>query len=97
MRYHIFISSKQQIICILSFRKLQLCDEDNYAIIHTLFILFHSYLIRPYLACDTTTINTSTTILGHHVSMPLCIAPTERQHFIHPQAEHITATGEFLN
>ncbi|XP_067949725.1 2-Hydroxyacid oxidase 1-like [Watersipora subatra] len=58
---------------------------------------FHNYLIRPYIGCDTTNINMSTTMLGHPLSIPICIAPMERQQYINPKAERITAAAAKKN
>ncbi|XP_067948684.1 2-Hydroxyacid oxidase 2-like [Watersipora subatra] len=53
---------------------------------------FHNYVIRPYIGCDTTNINMSSTILGHSVSVPICVAPMGRHEYISHKAERVTAS-----
>ena len=51
--------------------------------------------MRPYLGVDTSNIKLSTTILGHPVSMPICIAPMGMQNEIDSRADHIPAAGKY--
>ena len=40
-------------------------------------------------------INLHTSILGHQIGMPLCIAPSALHGLLHPDGEKATASGKF--
>lgn len=40
-----------------------------------------------------TDVDLTTTVLGHKVGMPICVAPTGMQRLAHPSGEKATAEG----
>ncbi|KAG6545200.1 hypothetical protein Mapa_013312 [Marchantia paleacea] len=52
---------------------------------------FERIRFRPRILIDVTNVDTSTTILGHRVSMPIMVAPTAMQRMAHPEGELATA------
>ena len=51
------------------------------------------YIIRPRILCDVSSVNLSTTILGNHISFPVCVSPTGMQCAAHSMGEKATAKG----
>jgi isopentenyl diphosphate isomerase/L-lactate dehydrogenase-like FMN-dependent dehydrogenase len=49
--------------------------------------------LRPRVLVDVSGIETSTTVLGAPISMPICVAPTAQHGFAHENGECITAAG----
>jgi len=45
---------------------------------------------------DVSNINMKTTLLGHEVSFPICVAPTGMHKLAHPDGELATAKGSRL-
>jgi isopentenyl diphosphate isomerase/L-lactate dehydrogenase-like FMN-dependent dehydrogenase len=43
--------------------------------------------LRPRALADVTGVSTRATVLGHDVSMPLCVAPVAFQRLAHPDGE----------
>ncbi len=64
-------------------------DVRNDVIISDLF----RYQLYPRVLRDVSGCNTSTTILGHAISMPVCVAPTAMQRMAHADGEIATARG----
>ncbi|KAJ1667495.1 Hydroxyacid oxidase 1 [Coemansia sp. RSA 1813] len=52
---------------------------------------FDRIVVRPRILRDVSHVDTSTTVLGHPVSSPICIAPTAMQRMAHPEGECATA------
>ncbi|KAJ1674142.1 hypothetical protein EV182_003874 [Spiromyces aspiralis] len=52
---------------------------------------FDRIQIRPRILRDVSNVNTRTTVLGHRISSPICIAPTAMQRMAHPDGECATA------
>jgi (S)-2-hydroxy-acid oxidase len=52
---------------------------------------FERIRFRPRILIDVSKIDTSTTILGHNISMPIMVAPTAMQRMAHPEGELATA------
>ena len=50
----------------------------------------------PRVLRDVSQRDLSTTILGHKVSFPVCIAPTAMQRMAHPEGEVATAKGNII-
>jgi 4-hydroxymandelate oxidase len=48
---------------------------------------------RPRLLRDVSEISTATTVLGHELATPVCVAPTAMQRAAHPDGEAATALG----
>ncbi|KAJ2852803.1 Hydroxyacid oxidase 1, partial [Coemansia erecta] len=51
---------------------------------------FDRIAIRPRVLRDVSHVDTTTEVLGHPVSSPICIAPTAMQRMAHPQGECAT-------
>jgi 4-hydroxymandelate oxidase len=49
--------------------------------------------LRPRMLRDVSAIDTSTTVLGHRIDVPLMVAPTGRHRLFHPDGERATARG----
>ncbi|KAF9091122.1 Hydroxyacid oxidase 1 [Mortierella sp. GBA35] len=49
------------------------------------------YRLRPRILRDVSKVDTQTTLLGHTVSSPICIAPTAMQRLAHDSGERATA------
>ncbi|KAG0359843.1 Hydroxyacid oxidase 1 [Gamsiella multidivaricata] len=49
--------------------------------------------LRPRILRDVSKIDTQTTLLGHPVSSPICIAPTAMQRLANDAGEKATARG----
>ena len=49
--------------------------------------------LKPRVLVDVTHINTSRTLLGHHLEHPILLAPTSSHLLAHPDAEVATARG----
>ena len=47
--------------------------------------------ILPRILVDVSAINTETTVLGHKISSPICLAPTAMQKMAHPEGECATS------
>ena len=47
--------------------------------------------IMPRILVDVSAINTETTVLGHKISSPICLAPTAMQKMAHPDGECATS------
>jgi isopentenyl diphosphate isomerase/L-lactate dehydrogenase-like FMN-dependent dehydrogenase len=54
---------------------------------------FVSLLIRPRILVDVEKVTTETTILGHKINSPVCVAPTAFHGMAHDDAEKATARG----
>jgi len=52
---------------------------------------FRKVFIRPRALVDVSRIETATTVLGIHISMPILVAPTAYQKLAHPDGELATA------
>lgn len=52
---------------------------------------FSRILFRPRILIDVSKIDTTTTILGYNISMPIMVAPTAMQKMAHPEGELATA------
>ncbi|KAL2652075.1 hypothetical protein R1flu_020203 [Riccia fluitans] len=52
---------------------------------------FERIRFRPRILIDVTNVDTSTTVLGHKISMPIMVAPTAMQRMAHPDGELATA------
>jgi isopentenyl diphosphate isomerase/L-lactate dehydrogenase-like FMN-dependent dehydrogenase len=57
------------------------------------FAALKRYKLLPRLLVDVSVADTSTTVLGHHVSFPVCISPTACQGRAHADGEVGTAQG----
>src|ERR1700704_6348553 len=49
--------------------------------------------LRPRMLRDITAIDTSASVLGQRIAMPLMVAPTGRHRLFHPDGERATARG----
>src|SRR4030081_343164 len=49
--------------------------------------------LRPRMLRDITAIDTSASVLGERLAMPLMVAPTGRHRLFHPEGERATARG----
>jgi hypothetical protein len=47
--------------------------------------------VRPRILVDVSSVDTSTTVLGFRISMPIMVAPTALHKFAHPEGEVATA------
>lgn len=54
---------------------------------------FRRYRLRPRVLTGTEQVDTSTSLLGTHVSMPLGLAPTAMHRLAHPEGEVATAAA----
>src|SRR2546427_1702209 len=54
---------------------------------------YGKWALRPRVLVDVSKRDTSTTVLGTNVSMPILVAPTSFHGLVHPQGEIATATG----
>jgi 4-hydroxymandelate oxidase len=54
---------------------------------------YGKWALRPRVLVDVSRRDTSTTVLGTNVSMPILVAPTSFHGLVHPQGEIATATG----
>lgn len=61
------------------------------------FLLSISLLLRPRILVDVEKVTTATTILGHKINSPICVAPTAFHGMAHDDAEKATARGKDLN
>ncbi|XP_019225148.1 PREDICTED: peroxisomal (S)-2-hydroxy-acid oxidase-like isoform X2 [Nicotiana attenuata] len=52
---------------------------------------FSRILFRPRILVDVSNIDTTTSVLGFKVSMPIMVAPTAMQKMAHPEGEYATA------
>ncbi|CAM6129438.1 unnamed protein product [Calypogeia fissa] len=52
---------------------------------------FERIRFRPRILIDVSTVDTSTTVLGFKISMPIMVAPTAMQRMAHPEGELATA------
>lgn len=52
---------------------------------------FSRILFRPRILVDVSSIDTTTTVLGFKLSMPVMVAPTAMQKMAHPEGEYATA------
>jgi L-lactate dehydrogenase (cytochrome) len=50
--------------------------------------VYRSILLRPRIFVDVANCDTSTTILGHRVSVPFFVSPAAQARLAHPQGEH---------
>ena len=55
---------------------------------------FERLVVRPRVLVDVSKLDLSTTVLGHRISSPICIAPTAMQKMAHPDGELATAKGQ---
>ncbi|KAL1922364.1 uncharacterized protein VTP21DRAFT_9903 [Calcarisporiella thermophila] len=60
---------------------------DNEDSIRENVIAFSRWRLRPRVLCDVSNVDTRTSILGHPVSSPICIAPTAMMRLSHPDGE----------
>lgn len=51
-------------------------------------MVYKSVLLRPRVFVDTTLCDTSSTILGHKVSVPIFVSPAAQARLGHPDGEH---------
>ncbi len=54
---------------------------------------FGHWVLRPRVLVDVSRRDTSTTVLGQRVSMPILVAPTALHGLVHPEGEVATARG----
>ncbi len=54
---------------------------------------FGHWVLRPRVLVDVSQRDTSTTVLGQRVSMPILVAPTALHGLVHPEGEVATARG----
>lgn len=54
---------------------------------------YDHWALRPRVLVDVSTRDTSTTVLGQRVSMPILVAPTAFHGLVHPEGEVATARG----
>ncbi|KAK2179194.1 hypothetical protein NP493_508g01040 [Ridgeia piscesae] len=54
---------------------------------------FRRYQLRPRCLRDVSRRDLSTTVLGHKIAFPVCIAPSARHRMAHPDGEVATAQG----
>ena len=54
---------------------------------------YKEYFLRPRVLRPTQPVRLSTTLLGKHVSMPLCVSPVALQGMAHPSGEIATAAA----
>src|SRR5467141_1331529 len=54
---------------------------------------YGKWALRPRVLVDVSKRDTSTTVLGTNVSMPILVAPTSFHGLVHPKGEIATATG----
>jgi len=54
---------------------------------------YDHWALRPRVLVDVSTRDTSTTILGQRISMPILVAPTAFHGLVHPEGEVATARG----
>ncbi|KAM7270224.1 hypothetical protein ACFE04_029438 [Oxalis oulophora] len=52
---------------------------------------FSRILFRPRILIDVSTVDTTTTVFGFKISMPIMVAPTAMQKMAHPDGEYATA------
>ncbi|XP_059303885.1 glycolate oxidase-like [Lycium ferocissimum] len=52
---------------------------------------FSRILFRPRILIDVSNIDTTTSVLGFKISMPIMVAPTAMQKMAHPEGEYATA------
>ncbi|KAK6781983.1 hypothetical protein RDI58_019779 [Solanum bulbocastanum] len=52
---------------------------------------FSRILFRPRILVDVSNIDTTTSVLGFKISMPIMVAPTAMQKMAHPEGEYATA------
>ena len=52
---------------------------------------FNRWVLRPRMLVDVGSVATTTTVLGHDVSMPVLVAPTALQRLAHPEGERAAA------
>ncbi|CAG2117919.1 unnamed protein product, partial [Medioppia subpectinata] len=52
---------------------------------------FQRLRIRPRFLCDVSERDLTTTVLGHHLSLPICASPSAMQRMAHPMGELATA------
>lgn len=52
--------------------------------------------LRPRILRDVSKVDTTTTLLGHKVSSPICIAPTAMQRLANDAGEKATARGKLF-
>ncbi|XP_031375405.1 peroxisomal (S)-2-hydroxy-acid oxidase GLO4-like [Punica granatum] len=64
--------------------------EDQYTLGENI-EAYHRITFHPRVLIDVSRISLSTTILGHHVSAPILIAPTAMHKLAHPEGEVATA------
>lgn len=60
---------------------------------HSKHSILTSLLIRPRILVDVENVTTATTILGHKINSPICVAPTAFHGMAHDDAEKATARG----
>ena len=56
-------------------------------------LLINRLRLRPRVLRNVSNIDMSTTILGHKIDFPVCVAPTALQKLAHPDGEVATARG----
>ena len=56
-------------------------------------LLINRLRLRPRVLRNVSNIDMSTTILGHKIDFPVCVAPTALQKLAHPDGEVATAKG----
>jgi len=54
---------------------------------------FERLRLRPRVLVDVSKLETSTTLLGSSISMPICVAPSAQHGWAHPDGECATARG----
>lgn len=54
---------------------------------------YHRWALRPRVLVDVSRRNTTATVLGERVSMPILVAPTAFHCLVHPEGEIATAKG----
>jgi isopentenyl diphosphate isomerase/L-lactate dehydrogenase-like FMN-dependent dehydrogenase len=54
---------------------------------------FSRWQLRPRVLVNVSAPSAATTVLGHHVSLPVLVAPVAFQRFVHPEGEAAMARG----
>lgn len=58
------------------------------------FIAHYRLKLRPRMLRNVAEQDISVTVLGHKLSMPICVSPTAMQAMAHPDGELATVRGE---
>ncbi|KAI8320152.1 hydroxyacid oxidase 1-like protein [Martensiomyces pterosporus] len=96
-------SNQQQLVSLDDFEQYAMANLDRNALdyyrsgsqdmitLHDNQRAFDRIVVRPRVLRDVSSIDTTTTIQGSHISSPICIAPTAMQRMAHTEGECATA------